>query len=211
MGLSSGAHASSRRPGLGRGSCAGSPSRAPQPAVPRGSLVPWSPQTLPYENQCFGEFGTVYLSGLGVSKGQTFRGNCQREELKPLPLSPVSQVPPLGPSTEETARSSEPVKITSLGTGRNTGSSDSVSLSTRTGALIILMRRNWNWGKGCLLGRGLPEASEQRPGPVVDGRSPPGALCPCPGDARELRGRRGLGVGPLSEPRAGLHRKTAQS
>lgn len=144
---------------------AGSPRAVPSPPcweVALASPVPSDPCL--GQSKSFGEFETVYLSGLRASKGQTFKGNCRREEFKPLALSPVSQAPPLRSSSQRLRRSSEPVRITSLGTGANTGSSDRVSLSTRTGALIILMRKNWNLGKGCSLGRTLPEASEQQPG-----------------------------------------------
>lgn len=83
--------------------------------------------------------------------------------------------------------------------------SDSVSLSAWTGALIILMRRNWNLGKGHLLSQALPEASEQPADPVVGGRSPPETLCPYPGTAAEPKActARPCSQDVLSEPRLG--------
>lgn len=55
--------------------------------------------------------------------------NDQRAELKPLPPVPC-QSGPNPPLSRRVQVMSELVKITSLGAGRNAGSSDSVSLST---------------------------------------------------------------------------------
>lgn len=104
------------------------------------------------------QLGTVYLSGARPSERPEIQGKPSKSRVKATascPLSVRSQ-PSSVPPGKRLRHKSEPVKITSLGAGRNAGSSDSVSLLTWTGALIILMRRNWNLGKGC---PGKPDSS----------------------------------------------------
>lgn len=146
-----------------------------------GNCLSRSPQTLLFGKisvSC--QFGTVYPSGLRASKRPEIQGEPSKSRVKatvsrPLSVRPQPSCVPLG---KRLRHSSELVRITSLGTGRTSGSSDGVSLLTWTGALIILMRRNWNLGKAARESLALPEASEWLTGCVVGGRSPPGAVCP---------------------------------